>query len=695
MMNNMKFATRTAALLSLGTLLATTACTDYVEEFKEEYKAIYGGNVPHDSSEIPFYNSNEDYLVWQGYTQNNINTTTSDGGSITLQTQENTEVIFRGIDAQGTDITTTNLDDIESLVRKSGAIAGVLTSNDGDEASASINFHFNSKFDLSHEENYNGLAIVLGSSYSNVRVCLQSVDENEPGEYIHEYCSPIDGMGGNTLPHVVKVSFTNLEIYNGYEEFNSFMSKVDGIKLSFTGESGSDFGFKIVALGFYYDGTPFLRSSDSQELESSASVNPTSSASVNPASSASTAKSSFSSSEPKSSSSSNDGPSSYVLEQCNGTVLFEVKDGVVTSEFDYLTFTSPESKNNSVVIDTANGYLNVDLTLNELGTNNYVAGGISFGKNGKLLDMNDWGGLCIVLNSNNSLAVEVAPYKQQDFTENDNPYATIPQENSTSFYNVKIDLSTLTQNGWGKKVETTDVLARAENVSIGASFSNAIGAVNFKIAKITTLNHIEKINEISPAVIDSLDNALPFLWDGKSDSIQIDSNSDKGSISAYSDGSAIIGLGQTGNISKLYIKEAIDSCGIGICGSAIVDSSLYAIANVEFTLTKSDQGIDLTAWKGLCIKYTSTQPTYLSVRPNSATDEGFGYNIPAVELEASATTTTVNAHFSEFRQMFENEHKVSGPEMAKIAKLLQFSMKAGTTQFHIYEIGSYGACSED
>lgn len=90
---NMNFATRAVAALSLGTLLATTACTDYAQEFKDdENNKIYAEENPENGSsssefQTPTFDierGEDELVVWQGYDKGTISNTTGTGEEIYL-----------------------------------------------------------------------------------------------------------------------------------------------------------------------------------------------------------------------------------------------------------------------------------------------------------------------------------------------------------------------------------------------------------------------------------------------------------------------------------------------------------------------------------------------------------------------------------------------------------------------------------
>ncbi|MCQ2099629.1 MAG: hypothetical protein MJZ10_04885 [Fibrobacter sp.] len=303
----MKFATRLSALFSLGFLLNTTACTDYAEEFKEEHKGTYGVITPEGNTEIPTYDFESAYLVWQGYADDYISETTSSGFSPFIIANDKSSIIFHAKDESGNNFATNSLDDISSIVSRSGGLAGSLYNADG-YAEAGVAFRFES-VDLSDESSYSGIALALGSTYASTNICLLHLDDN--GSVISEYCCEFKNFANDTLVRGTLVPFSSLEYIFGESDFNKFMGEANAIMVSFAGDSDEKFSFNIVALGFYSDGSSYLKSSDdvqensseSADVDSSEIVKPKSSGSVKPASSASVAPKSSNSVKPASSAS--------------------------------------------------------------------------------------------------------------------------------------------------------------------------------------------------------------------------------------------------------------------------------------------------------------------------------------------------------------------------------------------------------
>lgn len=608
---NKKFATRAAALLSLGTLFATTACTDYVEEFKEEHKATYGEIVPHDSSEIPLYDFDAAELIWQGYTKNNISTTTSDGGSITLQTQENTKVTFRGKDSQGTNFTTNTLDDVEALIRRSGAIAGTLNSRNREDASAGIIFHFDSKHDLSLEENYSGLVIALGSSYNNVRVCLQSIDENEPDEYIHEYCSSIDDMGVDTLVHAVKVPFADLVIDNGHEEFNDFMSKVDGIKVSFTGKSDKDFGFKIVALGFYHDGSSFLKSSASEEVESSESKKPASSASTTK-SSASTAKSSASTTK-----------SSASTAKSSSSVKVSSSSAVKTAT----TFLWTSTDGAKITVDKYNWKWSLDGNVedmwmlpaqyrNENPNNNLNA--IIDSCNGICANIAETADDSVIINLSVQLRTAATSWQGLCLAYSNTADAQLRLVNVNTKEMASIDLPTTSVDNYNKMVyRWSDFNDKTLAESIVANRSMAIQlviknpgpyeALFFNLFNIGSLGQCGNDPITIPTYPKFYKNTKGSYFDFKWVPSDCDTCTNKNSIKMWFDGDTVFSKWESSNpetdqfsssTTPLTIEQAINEQG-GI--NTFIDSTNNP--KFFFKLNEDGSSRDITDWQGICVNY--------------------------------------------------------------------------------------------
>lgn len=286
-----QIALKLAAFFSIGA--AIVACSDYADEFKQDYQAVYGDAKPIEDLNIPFYEFESAYLIWHGFDKTNINATTTSGDMPSLYATVGTIVTFRAKDIYGTNFTTNTLADVGSLVRRSGGIAGVLKNTSG-EATAGIIFPFDQSINLSDDSKYTGVALAMGSAYSNASLCL--VDANADGSTNSEYCSLIgEKMGKDTALYAVAVPFANLDHVNGESNFNKFMEKANAVLVKFTSKSKSDFGFKIAALGFYNDGSSYLKpSSASKDPQTNTPTSSASNATPVVTSSASVAKSSAS-----------------------------------------------------------------------------------------------------------------------------------------------------------------------------------------------------------------------------------------------------------------------------------------------------------------------------------------------------------------------------------------------------------------
>lgn len=197
-------------------------------------------------------------------------------------------------------------------------------------------------------------------------------------------------------------------------------------------------------------------------------------------------------------------------------------------------------------------------------------------------------------------------------------------------------------------------------------------------------------------------------WSGPNGDYRVDTGLDDGSEESgywftYADDanggtSAITWPVATGNeYDENALDPIIDHC-MGLCGTVTLGATYdYPFAGLGFNLTGPDQtGADISGWGGLCVTYTSTIAFKVDLGPE---DEATytEYNNYTAKQKVSATKTTVNIAWSDFKQESGWGITVSQDEyLGKVAAIkLKFgNQKAGESgEFNIMEVGEYGACT--
>ncbi|MBO6135172.1 MAG: hypothetical protein J6P30_01050 [Fibrobacter sp.] len=205
-----------------------------------------------------------------------------------------------------------------------------------------------------------------------------------------------------------------------------------------------------------------------------------------------------------------------------------------------------------------------------------------------------------------------------------------------------------------------------------------------------TVNGQTKTTKCS-ALIES--GASGFLWKGsdKLDLVQ----TDFGSGSKWYFGTDQEGGGST-TIQFPEINP-YDECE-GKCGMVWFGNTEYPYATVGFNLDENGTTYDVSAWKGLCIAYYSPEKMYLKLDLQNISD--YGSDLPAAELPSLSSMDEYrveNIEWASFKQGgWGNASTISGEEAARILKgvVVTFAGSTGGSQFfNIYQIGSYGRCS--
>lgn len=161
--------------------------------------------------------------------------------------------------------------------------------------------------------------------------------------------------------------------------------------------------------------------------------------------------------------------------------------------------------------------------------------------------------------------------------------------------------------------------------------------------------------------------------------------------------SAITWPVETGNeYDDNALDPIIEHCG-GLCGNVSLGTGAdYPFAGVGFNLTGPEQtGADVSGWGGLCVTYTSTITFHVDLGPEAEADYT-KYNNYVVKMKVSATKTTVNLAWSDFKQGTGWGNIVPQDEyLGKVAAIkFKFgNQKAGESgEFNIIEVGENGKC---
>lgn len=265
---NTKFAIRSAAALSIGMLLATTACTDYAEEFKnDDNNKIYAEAEIVEDFETPFFSFDSANVVWQGYDNKEFNSATIADRAPFATSDGSSQVEYRGRDENGKNYTTNTLpSDLSNLIRRSGGIAGKLIKNDSKSSFVQIIFPTGENIDYSDESKVSGLAVAMASEYGSTEICLLSISEDNKRIY-KQYCTAItEKFGKDSTVYAAKVSIKELADAAG-KNFGIFLPTANAIGIKISGSNEASFGFNIVGVGTYHDESTAISSSSKEDDE--------------------------------------------------------------------------------------------------------------------------------------------------------------------------------------------------------------------------------------------------------------------------------------------------------------------------------------------------------------------------------------------------------------------------------------------
>ncbi|WP_294960273.1 hypothetical protein [uncultured Fibrobacter sp.] len=147
------------------------------------------------------------------------------------------------------------------------------------------------------------------------------------------------------------------------------------------------------------------------------------------------------------------------------------------------------------------------------------------------------------------------------------------------------------------------------------------------------------------------------------------------------------------------LKPVIEACQ-GICGKFTLDQGDseeepfvefgFNLAGTETLYGGSATTVDITAWGGLCVAYSSTTDIELYLSYGDNIDAAMGYDFPYVTFSASTEETVNCARWKQFSRGWGMDPHME--ELVKKAASVQFRIqgKSGTTgEFNIMSVSSY------
>lgn len=147
------------------------------------------------------------------------------------------------------------------------------------------------------------------------------------------------------------------------------------------------------------------------------------------------------------------------------------------------------------------------------------------------------------------------------------------------------------------------------------------------------------------------------------------------------------------------LKPVIEACQ-GLCGKITLDQGDseeepfvvlgFNIAGTELPNAGSATTVDITAWEGLCVAYSSTTDIELFVSYGDDIDAAMGYDFPYVTFSASTEETVKCARWKQFSRGWGMDSHMEELVKKAAAVKLRFHGKSGTTgDFKIMSVGSY------
>jgi len=147
------------------------------------------------------------------------------------------------------------------------------------------------------------------------------------------------------------------------------------------------------------------------------------------------------------------------------------------------------------------------------------------------------------------------------------------------------------------------------------------------------------------------------------------------------------------------LKPVIEACQ-GICGKFTLDQGDsygkpfvglgFNIAGTATPNGGSATTVDITAWEGLCVAYSSTTDIELYVSYGDDIDAAMGYDFPSVTMPISTEGTVECYRWKQFSRGWGMDSHME--ELVKKAASVKFRIqgKSGTTgEFNIMSVSSY------
>ena len=147
------------------------------------------------------------------------------------------------------------------------------------------------------------------------------------------------------------------------------------------------------------------------------------------------------------------------------------------------------------------------------------------------------------------------------------------------------------------------------------------------------------------------------------------------------------------------LKPVIEACQ-GICGKFTLDQGDseeepfvefgFNLAGTETLYGGSATTVDITAWGGLCVAYSSTTDIELYLSYGDNIDAAMGYDFPYVTFSASTEETVNCARWKQFSRGWGMDPHMEELVKKAAAVKLRFHGKSGTTgEFNIMSVSSY------
>ena len=199
-----------------------------------------------------------------------------------------------------------------------------------------------------------------------------------------------------------------------------------------------------------------------------------------------------------------------------------------------------------------------------------------------------------------------------------------------------------------------------------------------------------------------------FHWDGANDGSRVMTGLDNGTGTSgywywYNDkadgGNSRIDWPVEEAEEGDVLKPVIEACQ-GLCGKFTLDQDYseeepfvvlgFNIAGTELPYGGSATTVDITAWEGLCVAYSSTTDIELYLSYGDATDAAMGYDFPSVTMPMSTEGTVECYRWKQFSRGWGMDPHMEELVKKAAAVKLRFHGKSGTTgEFNIMSVSSY------